>query len=187
MRAGLGYFFRNFATPVAFFILFKLQGPKPAIFLAIAVTLLQVLAHKVQRIPFSPFFIVASGFTVLFGSMDLLSTSPRYFRLEPFAHNFLLASVILVTLFTGHPLAAWFVRALPERFRPPTTGLAGQSYLRKLTWVWVGYLYLKSFLFLWLAFRVDLGNLILLRSLIGGGTLVLLFGGEIAYRKLRKN
>jgi intracellular septation protein A len=185
MKNALAYAFRNFATPVAFYLLFRVAGPKPAILLAVVVTLLQVLVHRLQREPFSPFFIVSSGFTVTFGLMDLLSSSPRFFRLEPFAHNALVATVVMVTLFTGHPLAAWFIRALPRRFQPELETEAGRAYLRQLTWVWVAYLFAKAFLFLYLAFRVDLGQLIVLRSLIGGGSLVLLFGGEIAYRTLR--
>lgn len=164
--------------------MFRAYGAKPAIGLAIAVTCLQLLLHAVFRLAISPFFLVASGFTVLLGSIDLLVASPRFFRLEPFAQNFVMGTVFLVTLFTRLPLVAWFAAALPEKVRP-NLDEHGHHYLRKVTLVWVVYFYIKSLIFLYLAYQVDLGNLILLRSLIGGVSLVLMFVGEIIFRKFR--
>jgi intracellular septation protein A len=172
----------NLATPLAFYAAFQFFGAKPAISLALAVTCLQLLVYWIYRIPLSPVFIVATGFTVLFGGIDLFLQSPRFFRLEPFAQNFLIATVLLSSVRLRIPVAAWFISGLPKKIRPDVSP-AGQDYLRKLTFVWSIYLYLKAAVFLYLAFEVDLGALILLRSIIGGGSMVVLVGGELIYRK----
>ncbi len=176
------FFVLNFATPVVFFWAFRAYGAKPAISFAIGVTLVQVLAHWVRRVRFSPFFIIASGFTVLFGTMDLLVASPRFFRFEPFVHNLAVGGAFAGSLVLGRPLLIWFARELPEEVRP-VLDTDGEHYLRRMTLVWTVYLLLKAFFFLYLALVVDLGTLIVLRSVIGGGTLWLLAAGEIAYRK----
>ena len=176
------FFVLNFATPVVFFWAFRAHGAKPAIAFAIGVTLLQVLAHWVRRIRFSPFFIIASGFTVLFGTMDLVVASPRFFRFEPFVHNLVVGAAFAVSLILRKPILAWFARELPEEVRP-VAGAESERYLRRLTAVWSVYLLVKAFFFLYLALVVDLGTLIVLRSVIGGGTLWLLAAGEIVHRK----
>ncbi len=182
VRKGISYVLINFAAPIVFYLAFHRLGPKPAIALAIGATGIQLGVHWVYRLSISPFFMVASGFTVSFGLIDLFIQSPRFFRLEPFAQNFLIATVLLFTYFARIPILAYFIRALPEALRPRVFNSTSR-YLRKLTLIWAIYLYLKSILFLYLAFRVDLGALIVLRSVIGGGTLVLMFVGEMLYRK----
>lgn len=185
LRKGAGYVLINFATPIAFFITFHEWGPKPAIALSIGVTFLQLLAHALYRIRPSLFFALASGFTVGFGTLDLWIQSPRFFRLEPFAQNFGVATFFLVTLASKVPTISYFLRALPLPLRPDLKHL-GSSYLKHLTVIWIVYLYLKSFFFLYLAFHVNLANLIVIRSVFGGGTLFLLFIGELLYRAWRK-
>lgn len=162
--------------------MFETAGAKPAIGLAVAATILQALAHWVFSLPISPFYIVASGFTVAFGTIDLLIDSPRFFRLEPFAQNLLIGAVFLISLKTRISVLGWLVNGLPAAFRPKI-GPEMAGYLRRLTFLWGLYLLAKAFIFLYLAYHVDLGKLILLRSLIGGGSLALMIGGEIIYRK----
>jgi len=175
------FILKNFATPIAFYVTFHEAGPKPAIALAVIVTLLQVMIHRYYKSSVSPFFIVASGFTILFGGTDLLIQNPRYFRLEPFVQNFVLGTVFLITVLAKIPIAEWFASALPNTIRPHLATIR-QSYLRRVTLVWTVYFYLKALLFLYLAFQVNLGELIVLRSIIGGSTLALMIAGEIYYR-----
>ena len=162
--------------------MFHFRGAKSAIALAIAVTLIQVLYHKIKLIKPSAFFIVASGFTVGFGTIDLFLARPRVFKLEPFAQNALMGAVFLVSGFARKPIAEWFISGLPARYRP-AIGPGMHDYLRKLTLIWAAYFFAKGFFFLWLAYQVDLGKLIVLRSIIGSVTLLMMFGGELAYRR----
>jgi intracellular septation protein A len=172
----------NFATPIAFYVTFRIAGPKPAIALAIATTGIQALVHKIRGLKMGPFFLLASGFTVFFGSIDLVVASPRFFRLEPAVHNFVVGVVFLYSAFTHRPLVAWFAEAVPERFRPSIAEL-GPGYLRGVTVYWAAYLLAKAGVYLYLAFKVDLGTLIVLRSVIGGSSLGAMVLAEIAYRK----
>lgn len=178
----VSYVLLNFATPIAFFLTFRTLGSKPAIALAVVTTCLQLLAHWVQSLPLSPFLLVSSSFTILFGVTDLVLARPQFFRLQPFAQNFILGTAFLMTLIFRIPLMAWFAEALPQGWRPDPASV-DPRYLRRVTAVWVVYLYAKAALFLYLAFRVDLGALVIYRTVIGGGSLVLLFFGEIIYRK----
>jgi len=182
LRSGLAYTFLNFATPIAFYLTFHWFGAKSAIGFGVGVTFVQLLVHWVYRLKFSPFFLLASGFLLAFGILDLFLQTPRFFRLEPFVQNFVIASAFLITVFMRIPLITHFAGALPKKFRPNLSSPAAIRYLRKLTLIWAVYLYSKAALFLYLAFQVNLGDLILLRSVLGGGTLLLMIGGELAYR-----
>lgn len=181
-RDWLGFALLNFATPIVFFLVFRAAGAKPAISFAIVSTFLQVFAHWIYRQPFSPFFMVSSGFTVFFGSMDLVATSPRFFRLVPGVENFIIGSIFLGTVFTRRPIVAWFAASLPDRWRP-NLGETALEYLKKVTAVWSLYFFLKGAVFLYVAFRVDLGQLIVFRAIFGSISFLLMFAGEYAYRK----
>jgi intracellular septation protein A len=186
LRAALEFVVKNFVPPIAFFIVFKGWGSKPAIAVAIAMTVLQLGFQFVKNYKLSPFFLTAATFTLVFGGMDLVVSEPRYYRLAPFAENFIMASAFLGTVLLGKPLALWFAQALPPQMRPDLSLHAGtemERYLHRVTLVWIAYFFAKSFLFLYLAFVVDLGRLIVLRAIIGNASLVLMFGGEIFYRK----
>lgn len=150
-KRWVGFVLLNFATPIAFFITFQRVGAKPAIALALGVTVLQAVVHLIYRIRFSPFFIVASSFTVLFGATDLAIDRPQFFRFAPAAQNFVIATGFLGTVLGRIPLVAWFARALPAAVRPELASEEGKAYLRKLSWIWVAYLYGKAALYLWLA------------------------------------
>jgi intracellular septation protein A len=182
IKKAVSFTLLNFGAPMAFFIVFETVGAKPAIGLAVGATILQGVAHWIFSLPISPFYIVASGFTVLFGTIDLLIDSPRFFRLEPFAQNLLIGTVFLISLKTRISVLGWLVNGLPAAFRPKI-GPEMMGYLRRLTFLWGLYLLAKAFVFLYLAYHVDLGKLIILRSVIGGGSLALMIGGEIIYRK----
>lgn len=179
---ALIYSLHTFSVPVAFFVVFRLFGAKPAIALAVVVTLIQVIIYRVLKKKLSPFFIVASFFTVSAGMTDLVLASPRVFKFEPFVQNFFMGVVFLFSMVRHKPIAHWFAEGLPERVRP-VLGPDEGDYLRRVTWAWTLYFFLKSFAFLFVAMRVDLGTLIILRSLAGGGSIFLMLAGEIFYRK----
>lgn len=175
---------KNFLVPIVFFLLFQAVGAKPAIAAAVLITLLQVIQGRRKGEIISPFFAVASFFTVGFGSIDLFLASPRFFRLEPFFQNALMGVLFGGSLIARRPLIGWFAESLPARYKPDF-GSEGAHYLKGVTWVWMSYFFAKALLFLWLAFQVDLGRLVILRSLIGGSTLLLMVVGEIAVRRWR--
>lgn len=181
-RTVLQFIFLNFAPPIAFFCVFQLKGAKPAIAVAVVLTVIQVLTHLVLRQRLSPFFLTASAFTALFGCMDFMVHEPRFFRLEPFAENFMLGILFGLTVLANKPIALWFAQAMPVQLRPDLSDGTG-LYLRQVTIAWIIYFFTKSAVFLYLAFQVDLGKLIVLRTIIGGVSLAVMFGGEILYRK----
>ncbi len=170
IKQGIIYFFLNLATPATFYWAFHEWGPKPAIGFAVVVSLLQALSHLIFKVRPSPIFIFASGFTVLFGGIDLWLKTPQFFRFEPFAQNFGVASFTLFATLARLPLAYELVKSLPKSIQPKLKG-PDDPRLRRLTWIWIFYLYVKSGFYLYLAYRVDLGDLILFRTLLGGGSL----------------
>jgi intracellular septation protein A len=181
LRAALGFILDNFAAPIGFYALFITRGVKPAIALAVLIVGVQLFFHWLQGKRLSPIFMVAAGFTAGLGTVDLLLTDPRYFRLEPFGQNLVIGLVTLGMGVARIPVVRWFADALPARIRPGHDAWT-EARLLKLPYLWGAYFLAKAFLFLHLAYRVDLGELVLLRSVIGGGTLVLLVAGEVAYQ-----
>lgn len=197
---AIEFFLKNFIVPVAFILTFKAAGAKAAIAVAVVATVLQILVSRWKRIKLSPFFIVSSAFALVSGGLDLVLSTPQYYRLEPFVQNMLIGSVLLGTVMAKLPVVEWFAAGLPERIRPqvgevsssrltknPSVDLLPPSYVRKLTLIWVIYFFTKGTAYLWLAFQVDLGNLVLLRSTLGPLSFGLLLGGEMAFRRWRRS
>ena len=182
VRDAVRYVFLNFATPIVFYLVFHAQGAKLAIGFALIVTALQAFMHWVYRERFSAFFLLSSGLIAVFGGVDLLVSDPRFFKFEPFVQNFIVGSLFLISQWRGFAIIRFIASALPKKIQPEFLE-PDDAYLYKLTWVWIVYLYLKSFFFLYLALNVDLGTLFLLKSVVGSGTLLLLVGGEWIYRK----
>ncbi|MEO5970916.1 MAG: septation protein IspZ [Bdellovibrionia bacterium] len=178
---GAAYVLTNFAASIVFYLTFHKLGAKAAIGLAIFVTGLQLLFHYLKRQRPTIFFIISTVFIILFGGIDLFISTPRFFRLEPFVQNFAIASGLFFTYLARVPMLSRFAVDLPMNFRPKQE--LPLQYYRKLTLILIVYLYVKALVFLLLAFIVDLGSLILLRSILGGGSLFALFLGEFFYRK----
>jgi intracellular septation protein A len=185
LGAALDFTAKNFLVPIAFFVTFRIYGSKPAIALAIVGTLVQLGVHAITRTKPSPFFLVATGFTVVLGGIDLFVDSPRFYRLEPGLQNLLMGTVFLVTVYLRKPIVVWFAAALPESVRPDL-GPNDVDYLRKVTFAWSLYFFAKGVLFIWIALKVDLGRLVILRSIIGGSSMALMFGGELLVRRRYK-
>ena len=173
----------TFLVPIAFFWLFREYGAKPAIASAVILTVVQVSVLLALRRKISPFFVVAAGFTVVFGSLDLWVADPRFFRFEPAFQSGLIGVIFGLSLWIDLPVIRWFGEALPKSIRPDFARAGEEAYLRKVTMIWVIYLLVKAVLYGFVAVRIDLGQLILFRAVVGTGSVVLLFAGEIAYRK----
>ena len=187
MVSGLRFLI-NFLVPALFFVVFRLGGTKPAIGFAIGTALIQTLVMKLRRIPISPFFILGAVFTIAFGTIDLFLKTPRFFRLEPAVQSFVMGLVFHGALLMKVPLLERFALALPPLVRPNIENLPA-SYLRNVTWVWIGYFYVKAAAYLYLAFHVNLGHLIVLRALLGTASVILMIGAEWLIRRhyLQKN
>jgi intracellular septation protein A len=185
MMVWIGFGLKNFIVPVLFFTTFRMYGSKAAILIAVVATLIQVAVMLAKKMKIPAFFITAAGFTLLFGGTDLFLNQPQFYRLEPFAQSFVIGLAFMITLFFRLPLAEWFVDALPDQVKP-RPGEVSPEYFRKLIWIWSVYFLAKAFLYLWLAFRVDLGKLIILRTIIGQVSFLLLFGGEMLWRASAK-
>jgi intracellular septation protein A len=179
---ALDFVAKNFAAPIVFYASFNIWGAKPAIASAVAISLILGAWFAAKRVRPSPIFLVASVFTVVFGAIDLVIATPTWFRFEPFAQNLIIGSIFLVLQLARVPVAAWFMTGYPKAFQMELTP-ANLAYLRGITWIWVAYLHAKAAAFYWMALHYDLDDLVVLRTVIGGGTLVLLIGGEILYRK----
>ncbi|OFZ22298.1 MAG: hypothetical protein A2X94_02275 [Bdellovibrionales bacterium GWB1_55_8] len=181
----LGFATWNILPPLAFYALFQSYGAKPAVALAIVLSVSHAVLHGTGATRNSPFFLVSSFFTVTFGTLDLIGRTPQFYRFEPFFQNMILGVAFAATVFTRVPIAAWFAEGLPAALRPNSNEM-NNGYLRKVTGAWAGHFFAKAMVFLYLAFQVTLAELVVLRSLIGGSSLLIMIGGEILIRKRRR-
>lgn len=176
------FLLKNVSVPLIFAAVFRLFGAKPAIGFAAVATALQLLIQWVIRSPISPIFLVASAYTIGFGTVDLLIENPRYFRFEPALQNFTIGLAFLGSLVTGRPIVAWFEKALPESLRKDPA-LLGPHYYFYSTLAWGLYFLFKTVVFYYAALELELDMLVGFRSVFGGLTLAAMFGGEIWIRK----
>jgi intracellular septation protein A len=179
---ALRYSFENFLVPIFFFVAFRLGGAKPAIMIALAVTVGQILFFKIRRMPLSPIFISLSALTLVSGLADLAMTEPRYFKYSPAAQNFFIAMLLSGAIAIKFPVAEWFARGLPKRLQPNLAELP-KSYPRNVTVLFIFYFLIKGGVYLYLSYKVDLGELVLLRTVVGPVSFALILLTEHMIRK----
>lgn len=166
------------SVPIGFYLIFNHYGAKPAIALCVVVASIQMLYARWKGESPSPFLILSGAFTIGFGTIDLLIASPQFFRLEPAVQNFIIATVFLVSQLVRFPVAEKFIAALPAAVRPGK-GPGAAEFLHRVIWAWIVYFYFKAAVYLYLAFAVDLGLLVILRTAIGMPSLVLMFAAQL--------
>ena len=181
MVSGLRFLI-NFLVPTLFFVVYRMAGTKPAIAFAIGAALIQTVIMKFRRLPISPFFVMGAVFTITFGTIDLFLKQPRFYRLEPGVQSLMMGLIFHGALLMKVPLLERFARALPTLVRPKLDDLP-PGYLRNAAWTWIAYFYLKGAAYIYLAFHVNLGHLIVLRSVLGTFSVILMIGGEWLIRR----
>lgn len=152
------------------------RGPIAGIAAASAWAGVDVAQRVLRKQATSRLFWLTTLLTLGFGAFDLVVGKVVLFRFEAVVTNLLTALYFGASVLTGKSVLEEFY----EKSQASTTKIAAElsSYLRLFTLVWTAYFLLKSGVYYWLALTLPLTRLVLIRSIIGTLSLLLLLGGE---------
>jgi intracellular septation protein A len=171
LLAILRFALAEFGPLIVFWTLASTLGVKPAILGSILFIVADAAWRRVKRLKFTRLYLLISGLTLVFGLVDLASTSPFMLKYE----------AVITNAATGF---AFVAGALGEK--PIIQEVAGQrgeafvateevrAFFRLFTLVWATYFILKAIVYLWMAWTMPMLEAMALRSVAGGVSLGLM-------------
>ena len=186
--AAVARFAAEFGPLIAFWVTNAAFGLKPAIAVSMVVALAELARFTVRRETPGHFFLFSVAMTLLFGTVDLLLTQPKFLAYESVVTNLATAVFFGVTAFGRKPLIFQFAERSGRLSgnRPPDL----VPFFRVFTLVWAGYFVAKAALYGWMAGRFDLRDATAIRMVVGPASFyallgVSMFGGRTIYRIMR--
>jgi intracellular septation protein A len=147
-------------------------GLKPAIAGSVLFILADSLWRRHRRLPFTRIYILTSVLTVVFGSVDLLSTTPFMLKFEAVITNAFTGLAFVAGARGPRPLIMELAEqrqgsAFPDR--PDITRL-----FQLFTLLWAGYFFVKAGIYLIVAALMPMTQAMLVRSIVGSASLALM-------------
>lgn len=162
----------EFGPLVAFLALSLALGVKPAIIGSIVVIAADALWRRLRRLAFTRLYLLTSGLTLVFGSIDLTSTQPFMLQYEAAITNFATGIAFAVGAFGANPLIQEV--AEQRQGKPFPAAAEVRRYFQLFTLFWAGYFFAKAALNCWLAWTLPMTEAMAMRSAIGGVSLGLM-------------
>src|SRR5450759_176156 len=139
----------SFLPLIAFYGCEHFFGLKMAIAATVVVTVAELIYRKIRKEDPGAFFYFIAFTTIVFGLIDVYSAKTSFFKFEPALTNFVTGIYFAWGAWKPVPLILEFAqkaKKVPEVVSPELI-----TYMRAMTWMWVGYLFIKSFAYLWIA------------------------------------
>jgi len=158
----------EFGPLIVFWTLAATLGVKPAILGSILFIAGDALWRWRTGFKFTRLYLLVSVLTLVFGFVDLLSTSPFMLKYEAAISNAATAVAFVVGALGEKPIIQ---EAAEQRGQSFVVTNEVRAFFRLFTLVWAAYFFLKAGLFLWMAWTMPMLEAMALRSLIGGVSL----------------
>ena len=158
----------EFGPLIVFWTLAATLGVKPAILGSILFIAGDALWRWRTGFKFTRLYLLVSVLTLVFGFVDLLSTSPFMLKYEAAISNAATGLAFVVGALGEKPIIQ---EAAEQRGQSFVVTNEVRAFFRLFTLVWAAYFFLKAGLFLWMAWTMPMLEAMALRSLIGGVSL----------------
>ncbi|HXW19131.1 MAG TPA: hypothetical protein VEK35_01355 [Roseiarcus sp.] len=158
----------EFGPLIVFWTLAATLGVKPAILGSILFIAGDALWRWRKGLAFTRLYVLVSALTLVFGFVDLLSTSPFMLKYEAAISNAATGLAFVVGALGEKPIIQ---EAAEQRGQSFVVTNEVRAFFRLFTLVWAAYFFLKAGLFLWMAWTMPMLEAMALRSLIGGVSL----------------
>jgi intracellular septation protein A len=166
----------EFGPLIVFWLLALAFGVKPAIL----GSLLFIIADAVWRwrkgLKFTRLYLLVSALTLIFGFVDLVSTSPFMLKYEAAITNAATGVAFFVGALGEKPIIQ---EAAEQRGHSFVATSEIRAFFRLFTLVWAAYFFLKAVLFAWMAWTLPMLEAMALRSAIGGVSLGLMIAVSV--------
>jgi intracellular septation protein A len=161
----------EFGPLIVFWTLAATLGVKPAILGSILFIVADAAWRRLKRLAFTRLYLLISGLTLVFGLVDLASTSPFMLKYEAVITNAATGLAFVAGAMGEKPIIQEVAEQRGETF-VATEEVRG--FFRLFTLVWAGYFFLKAAVYFWLAWTLPMLEAMALRSVGGGVSLGLM-------------
>ncbi len=173
----------SFAGLAIFWITMALFGLKPAIAATMAFVILDGARRLILRVPTPSLYMFGNLMALAFGVIDLTAKTPFMIRYEGVITNLITAAFFARDAFSRRPMFLDFAER--SRGAPFPDSLVGMTaFFRAFTLAWTAYFVLKAGLFLWLVQAFPLPRALILRSIIGTGSLLVMMAISFQGRRV---
>jgi intracellular septation protein A len=161
----------EFGPLIVFWALAAWLGVKPAILGSILFIVADAAWRWLGGLTFTRLYLLVSALTLVFGLIDLASTSPFMLKYEAAISNAATGLVFFAGALGDKPIMQ---EAAEQRGHSFVVTKEIRAFFRLFTLVWAAYFFLKAALFAWMAWTMPMLEAMALRSVIGGVSLGLM-------------
>ena len=161
----------EFGPLIVFWTLASTLGVKPAILGSILFIVADAAWRRVKRLKFTRLYLLISGLTLVFGLVDLASTSPFMLKYEAVITNAATGFAFVAGALGEKPIIQEVAEQRGEAF---VATEEVRAFFRLFTLVWAAYFILKAIVYLWMAWTMPMLEAMALRSVAGGVSLGLM-------------
>jgi intracellular septation protein A len=166
----------EFGPLIIFWTLAATLGVKPAILGSILFIVGDAVWRWRKGLKFTRLYLLVSTLTLVFGLIDLASTSPFMLKYEAAVSNVATGIIFVIGALGEKPIMQ---EAAEQRGHSFVVTKEIRSFFRLFTLVWAAYFFLKAVLFGWMAWTMPMLEAMALRSIVGSGSLGLMIAVSV--------
>jgi intracellular septation protein A len=166
----------EFGPLIVFWTIATTFGVKPAILASVLFIVADAAWRRLKRLTFTRLYLLVSALTLVFGLIDLASTSPFMLKYEAAISNAATGFVFVAGALGEKPIMQ---EAAEQRGHSFVVTREIRAFFRLFTLVWAAYFFLKAALFAWMAWTMPMLEAMALRSAIGGVSLGLMIAVSV--------
>jgi intracellular septation protein A len=171
LAATARFIVAEFGPLIVFWALAATLGVKPAIAGSILAIAVDAAWRRRKGLAFTRLYLLTSGLTLIFGVIDLASTSPFMLKYEAVVTNVATGLAFVAGALGEKPIIQEVAEQRGETFVATSEV---RAFFRLFTLVWAGYFFLKAAFYVWMVWALPMLEAMALRSAIGSVTLGLM-------------
>jgi intracellular septation protein A len=166
----------EFGPLIVFWTLAATLGTKPAILASVLFIVADAGWRRLKRLEFTRLYLLVSALTIVFGLVDLASTSPFMLQYEAVITNAATGLAFVAGAMGDKPIMQ---EAAEQRGHSLVVTKEIRAFFRLFTLLWAAYFFLKAALFAWMAWTLPMLEAIALRSIAGSVSLGLMIAVSV--------
>ncbi len=171
LAATARFIVAEFGPLIVFWALAATLGVKPAIAGSILAIAVDAAWRRRKGLAFTRLYLLTSGLTLVFGLIDLASTSPFMLKYEAAVTNVATGLAFVAGALGEKPIIQEVAEQRGETFVATSEV---RAFFRLFTLVWAGYFFVKAAFYVWVVWTLPMLEAMALRSVIGSVTLGLM-------------
>jgi intracellular septation protein A len=171
LAATARFIVAEFGPLIVFWALAATLGVKPAIAGSILAIAVDAAWRRRKGLAFTRLYLLTSGLTLIFGVIDLASTSPFMLKYEAVVTNVATGLAFVAGALGEKPIIQEVAEQRGETFAATREV---RAFFRLFTLVWAGYFFLKAAFYVRMVWTLPMLEAMALRSVVGSATLGLM-------------